>query len=320
MLDSAGSAVEPVAISIPQGPRPVAGTVAVTTLRRALTGAQVAHAHGLRAGLLTLLAGARGPIPLAVSWHNAPLGGPMQRLEAAAVERIVARGAAMTLAASADLASRARAAGGRDVRLAPVAAPALRAPTRSAMQVRAELGAGARPVLLAVGRLHPQKDYPTLLAAADRLTVRRPAPLVVVAGEGPQRATLQRRITASGAPVRLLGARSDVADLLAAADVVVLPSRWEARSLVAQEALRAGVPLIATRVGGIPELVGDAAVLVPPGDPAALADAAGALLDDPSRRARLADRGRTQAAGWPDEHEVVAAAAASYRELIRQTP
>ena len=104
----------------------------------------------------------------------------------------------------------------------------------------------------------------------------------------------------------LLGHRTDVADLLAAADLAVVTSDWEARQLFAQEALRAGVPLVATAVGGLPELVGDAAVLVPPGDVDALDAAVRRLLDDPHgargatpRAARagrdLADRGRHRA-------------------------
>ncbi|HVW80174.1 MAG TPA: glycosyltransferase family 4 protein, partial [Mycobacteriales bacterium] len=138
---------------------------------------------------------------------------------------------------------------------------------------------------------------------------------VVVAGEGPQRAALQSQIEESRAPVRLLGARSDVGDLLRAADVVALPSVWEARSLVAQEALRTGVPLVTTAVGGVPELVGEAALLVPVGDAAALGDAIDRLLADPGLAARLSELGRVQAATWPTLEESVAELAATYREL-----
>ena len=87
----------------------------------------------------------------------------------------------------------------------------------------------------------------------------------MIAGDGPERAALAAQISRTNAPVVLLGARDDIADLLAAADVVALPSEWEARALVAQEALRAGVPLVTTAVGGLPSLVGDAAMFVPGG-------------------------------------------------------
>jgi glycosyltransferase involved in cell wall biosynthesis len=115
--------------------------------------------------------------------------------------------------------------------------------------------------------------------------------------------------------VRLLGHRADVADLLAAADVVVLTSQWEARALIAQEALQAGRPLVATAVGGVPDLVGDAALLVPYGDPDALAQAVGTVLDNPEIAKRLADAGRTQAASWADETAVIDAVLGVYREV-----
>ena len=92
--------------------------------------------------------------------------------------------------------------------------------------------------------------------------------------------------------VRFLGVRHDVPALLAAADVVVVPSNWEGQPLVVQEALRAGRPLVATRVGGIAELTGsDGAVLVPPGHPVALAAAVTRLLDDPEAAGWLRRRG-----------------------------
>lgn len=116
-------------------------------------------------------------------------------------------------------------------------------------------------------------------------------------------------------PVRLVGRRDDITELLAAADIAVLPSRWEARSLLAQEALRLGVPLVATAVGGVPELVGDAALLVPYGDAEALAAAVVRLLADPEARRALAAAGRAQAESWPTEDETVAQVLAVYDEL-----
>lgn len=273
-------------------PHPVRDLAAVRALR-ALR-ADVVHAHGLRAGALAVLARRH---PLLVTWHNAQLGGGL----GPQVERLVARGADVTLAASADLARRARRSGGRDVRLAPVAAPAL-VPTGR------DPGLG-HPLVLAVGRLHPQKGYDTLLAARGQFADA----VVAVAGDGPLEAELRAR-----APdVRWLGRRTDVADLYTAADVVVLPSRWEARSLTAQEALRAGRPLVATAVGGLPELVGDGAVLVAPEDPDALGRAVRRLLDDPAEAAALAARGRAVAASWPTEDDTADQVERTYREVRR---
>ena len=145
-------------------------------------------------------------------------------------------------------------------------------------------------------------------------------PAVVIAGNGPSYLELVGQISDTRAPVTLLGHRDDVADLLAAADVAVVSSVWEARQLFAQEAMRAGVPLVTTAVGGVPELVGDAAVLVPPGDVDALDAAVTRLLDDPAARDRYADLGRRQAATWPTPQQTAATVVEVYRELAGSHP
>jgi glycosyltransferase involved in cell wall biosynthesis len=109
--------------------------------------------------------------------------------------------------------------------------------------------------------------------------------------------------------------------LLAGADLVVVPSLWEGQPLIVQEALRAGRPLVASRVGGIPDLTGqDAAVLVPPGDAAALADAVLSVLDDPALAARLSAAARARAAALPTQDEAVEAALDLYRRLAGPVP
>ena len=95
---------------------------------------------------------------------------------------------------------------------------------------------------------------------------RSAAALLVIAGQGPLQAALRSQAEAAGVAARFPGQRQDVPALLAAADVVAVPSAWEGQPLIVQEALRAGRPLVASRVGGIPDLTGpDGAVLVPPG-------------------------------------------------------
>jgi glycosyltransferase involved in cell wall biosynthesis len=305
---------------IPANPHPVRDARAVAAVRRAARGAQVVHAHGLRAGLVAALALRTRPLvvtpPLVVTWHNAVLAEGVKGRVLGGLERVVARAADITLCASDDLVDRVLSLGGRDVRMAPVAAPPLPAPRRTAGAVRAELGADGRPLVLAVARLHPQKALDVLVDAAAAWTAREPRPLVAIAGSGPAEADLRDQIERTGAPVRLLGHREDVADLLAACDLAVVTSRWEARQLFAQEALRAGRPLVVTAVGGLPGLVRDGAVLVPAGDPAAVATAVGSLLDDPSRAAALAARGREVAAGWPTERDTVEQVSAVYTELV----
>jgi glycosyltransferase involved in cell wall biosynthesis len=302
-------------VEIPASPTPADGR-AVAALRRALadTPVEVVHAHGLRAGLVAALA--RPAVPLVVTWHNAVLAGGLRGRLSRLAERIVARSARVALGASADLVERAAALGATDARLAPVAAPVLPAPRRRRAAVRAEFGVAAdRPLILSVGRLHPQKRYDVLIDAAARWRTRTPAPAVVIAGSGPAYLQLAARISTARAPVTLLGHRTDVADLLAGADLAVVTSDWEARQLFAQEALHAGVPLVATAVGGLPELVGDAAVLVPPGDVDAVDAAVRELLDDDARRADLGRRGAARAATWPTEADTVAGLADLYAEL-----
>ncbi|MGK5518462.1 glycosyltransferase family 4 protein [Micromonospora sp. URMC 107] len=314
-FDFTGAGARFLPVEIPASPTP-ADARAVTALRRALAAepVDVLHAHGLRAGLVAVLA--RPAAPLVVTWHNAVLAGGLRGGVSRLVERVVARGARVALGASADLVERAAALGATDARLAPVAAPALPAPRRRRAAVRAEFGVGQdRPLILSVGRLHPQKRYDVLVDAAARWRTRTPAPVVVIAGSGPAYLPLAARISAARAPVTLLGHRTDVGDLLAGADLAVVTSDWEARQLFAQEAMRAGVPLVATAVGGLPELVGDAAALVPPGDVDAVDAAVRALLDDEAARAELGRRGAARAATWPTEADTLAQLAALYAEL-----
>jgi glycosyltransferase involved in cell wall biosynthesis len=171
-------------------------------------------------------------------------------------------------------------------------------------------------VVLAVGRLAAQKGYGTLLAAAARWQRRDPAPLLVIAGAGPLADGLHSQARSAGLAVRFLGQRRDIPALLACADVVVLASSWEGQPLIVQEALRAGRPLVATRVGGVPDLTGqDGAVLVPAGDPGRLAAAVLSVLDDPGRGEQLSVAALARAATLPDETAAVDAVMAIYQQI-----
>ncbi len=133
-------------------------------------------------------------------------------------------------------------------------------------QPAAELGEG--PVVLAVGALVDHKDHRTLAEAAEGIPAR-----VVVAGEGPLRSAL------ASTRLELLGHRDDVSALFERAQVFVHPSKEEGMGQVVIEALLAGLPVVATRAGGVPEVVGDAGLLVPVGDAKALAAAVREALD-----------------------------------------
>ena len=159
-------------------------------------------------------------------------------------------------------------------------------------QWRRREGFGPDEILcLCVGRLAPQKDHTTLLQAFAAGPAKNPRARLLLAGEGPLREDIERQIQALGLGerVRLLGRRMDVPDMLAAVDLFAIASRWEGNPLAVMEAMSAGVPVIATRVGGVPELVsdGETGILVAPGEPAILASAICRLLDDAARRAAM---------------------------------
>ena len=306
----------------------------------------VVHAHGLRAGALTAIAltgvRARRRRPsgvrrqtLVVTVHNAPPAGRGTRvLIYRLLERVVARRADLVLCVSPDLEARMRAAGARRVGRAIVPPPETTSTTETT-QVSAgtdapsrALGdatvfgpagvlAAGRPLVLAVGRLAPQKDFGTLLAAAATWRDLDPPPLLAIAGDGPLARELRARAPSLGVDAAFLGHRDDVSNLLAGATVFVLPSQWEGQPLILQEALRAGVAIVATRVGGIPDLVGDdAAVLVRPGDPQALAAAVRAVLADPALAARLRTAAAARGAALPTPADAIAAALAAYAQAL----
>ena len=173
--------------------------------------------------------------------------------------------------------------------------------------------------MLAVGRLAAQKDIGTLIEAAALWRDLDPPPLLAIAGDGPLAGDLRAQAASLGVDAAFLGHRADVPSLLAAATVFVLPSRWEGQPLVLQEALRAGAVIVATRVGGIPDLVGDAAVLVSPGDPSALAAAVSTILTDPSLAARLRAAASRRAGELPTVDDAITAAVAAYAQALARS-
>jgi len=317
-------------VPIGEMPRPGRDAAAITRLRRLLAAAapDVVHAHGMRAGGLAAMAlrpwsrpsqisagqPAVRPPALIVTAHNAPPPGAAAGTVFRLLERIVARRADVVLCVSPDLAARMDRHGAREVGRAIVPAPAAEpGPAMGSGERPAGLGAAGRPLVLAAGRLTAQKGLETLIDAAGCWRDRVPVPLVAIAGTGPLAGALAARARAERADVTFLGWRDDVPALLAAADVFVLPSRWEGQPLILQEALRAGRPVVATDVGGVRDLAGhEAAVLVPPADHAALAAGVLRVLDSPSVAAKLAAAAASRAAELPAEADAIAAALLLY--------
>jgi glycosyltransferase involved in cell wall biosynthesis len=169
-------------------------------------------------------------------------------------------------------------------------------PRRDAVAVRAGLGlAHGRKTVVMAGRMTPQKGWDVLLEAGARLARQRADLAWLLVGDGPLRPALTRRATELGVDARFTGARADMADLLGCADLVVLASRSEGLPFTLLEAMALGKPVVATRVGGVAEVVEDgrSGRLVPRDDPAALAAAIAAVLDAPEAAA-MGARGRAR--------------------------
>lgn len=193
----------------------------------------VVHAHGYKAGARAASICRFGGPPLVVTWHNEILGRGVGRVTGRTMQRVVARAADLTLGASSDLVETALSMGARSARLGPVAAPTLSIREDFDSQpLRASIGINPDDMMiLTVGRLARQKNLGMLIDVAALLRHRKDLRFLI-AGEGPLRDALGERIIATEVQVDLLGRRDDVADLLAASDLALLTSTWEARALV----------------------------------------------------------------------------------------
>jgi phosphatidyl-myo-inositol dimannoside synthase len=278
--------------------------------------ATVLHAHWVVPGGVIAALAARG-LPLVISVHGSDVFVAERNEAARHAARSALRRAGWVTACSDDLRLRTINLGADSARTETVAygVDAARfAPSGTAReQVRRELGIGDAPFVFSAGRLVRKKGFEHLIDAARLLGETFPAVRVVIAGEGDLRDELQARAEAAGSGrVKLIGFRSqdDVGQLSAAADVVVVPSvRDEAGNVdglpnFALEALSTATPVVATRVGGLPQAIEDGKTgrLVVERDPAALADAIRDLLSHPTRAHDLGVAARASVIrnfGWP---------------------
>lgn len=277
---------------------------AVDDLRRRLH-PDVVHTHGYRADVLH---GRRNGAPVATTVHGFTGGGARNRVYER-LQRLAFRRFDAVVAVSAPLAERIRAAvpGGR-VRTIPNAWTPT-GPPLPREEARAWLGIGVDEFVAGwVGRLSREKGPDVLLDALARV----PGVRASFVGDGPRAAALRsraRRLRVADR-VRWHGVVPGAAALYAAFDVFVLSSRTEGTPMALFEAMAAGVPVIATRVGGVPDVVGPLeARLVPPDDPRELAAALTAVRDSPTASRTRADAARRRlhsafgAAGWLDAYE-----------------
>lgn len=279
-LRRAGVPVLPWSAAREPSPTNVAGEV--RSLHRLVVAHRpgLVHLHSAKAGLVGRLA-LRGGVPTVFqphAWSFLAVHGPV-RVATLSWERWAARWTSLLLCVSAAELAAGRAAGVPATRSAvvPNGVDLVPLPDRPAARRRLQLPAG--PLVVCVGRLCPQKGQDLLLAAWPAVRAAVPDAVLVLVGDGPSRPALE---TAAGPGVRLVGARRDVGDWLAAADVVTVPSRWEGMALVPLEAMARARSVVAADVAGMRESVppGGGAV-VPPGDAEALATALVARLGGP---------------------------------------
>ncbi|MEP6992493.1 MAG: glycosyltransferase [bacterium] len=208
---------------------------------------------------------------------------------------------------------------GIDVAGAPAPDPLLRGRAREAFG----LGATA-PVLLNVGRLEAVKGQRQLVPMMLRVRARWPDARLLIAGDGDLREELARQIAEAGleGTIQLLGSRADVDTLLAASDVLVLASESEAAALPLFESMRAARPVVATGVGGVPEIVrdGETGIVVPRGDSLAMADAVLRILETPGLAAAMGAAGRRRALEQFDISHSLRALERIYREVAIAAP
>lgn len=197
-------------------------------------------------------------------------------------------------------------------------------PMRGRDEVRGSLGIGSAPLILTVARFTEQKSHVTLLDALPRLLAARPDAQLAWVGSGPLEQALRDRARATGVDdhVLFLGRRNDVPDLMGAADVFCLPSRFEGHPLVALEAMAAGLPVVAARSMGITEAVRHdvTGLLFPFGSAAMLARTLARALDDPDLAARLGAAGRAAVHDCFSAERMAFETLAVYRSVLARSP
>jgi glycosyltransferase involved in cell wall biosynthesis len=285
--------------------RPLWDFRGMARLRRFLSGSgySIVHTHTSKPGVFGALAARRAAIPSVIhTVHLFPFHEESSRSETAAyvaVQRIAARWCDRIVAVSEFQRETALGHGvGTPAQIVaiPNGVPTERASSvRRPEDVRAELGLGDAFFVLSTGRLAEQKGLEYLIRAGALLDPELRDLRIVLAGDGPLREKLTRLVSNLGLDhtVSILGFRDDVGDLLAAADLIVLPSLWEGLSISLLEAMAAAKPVVTTSLGSNREVTndGETAVLVPPKDSESLAAAILELARDRQRLAELGRRG-----------------------------
>ncbi len=285
----------------------------------------VLHAHKFGSNVWGTLAGMLARVPVIVA-HEHTWSYEGGRLRRFLDRELIARGADVLVAVSREDRRRMTAVERiqpRSTMFIPNGVPAMAA--RSGHDVRSELGIPPQaPVIGAVGALRAQKAHQVLLRATVELAVRHPDIQVLLVGDGPERSALERLAGELGVrdSVRFLGLRGDVPDVLAVLDLAVCCSDYEGSPLAVMEYMDAALAVVATAVGGVPDLIehGVHGLLVPSGEPHALALAIAELLADPARRAQMGARARQRRRTEFDIDTLIRRLEDLYLELLARHP
>jgi glycosyltransferase involved in cell wall biosynthesis len=311
----------------------LAGPSAARALAKVLreNAIDVLHTHGGVAGLHGRLAARKAGTPAVIHTvhgiHYLHYRNPAARLAFILLERRLSRSTdAVIFVSVADMerAARLRLARPPKARLIrngvqPIRPDRLRDPAA----VRAELGAVGKPLIVAVSRLHRQKGVSFLLKAVPLVRAEVPQVKVVVAGGGPlaERLGAELKVLRLENNATLLGERKDALNILAAADLFVLPSLWEGLPYVLVEAAALGKPIVATDIDGVREVIRSGAngMLARPRDPASLAASILFLLKDRPFAARLGETARAEIPPQFSIERMISETESLYLELCRRT-
>jgi glycosyltransferase involved in cell wall biosynthesis len=309
--------------SITALPHPICDPRAVARVADYAERADILHGHGLRGAWIAGLAARRVNRPFVFTAHNLA---PANRLAASLLFRPATRNADTVIAVSLAVAYTLTPYGVAPEKITVIPngidlAPFDRAQDRAAV-CRELCIDEKRRIVVAVGRLSPEKGFDVLLRAAARLRRLLPDICFLLAGDGPERLNiaLTRALYGLSAHMYLLGRWKDVPGLLSAADVVAVPSYREGQGIVALEAMAARRPVVASQVGGLIETVQDGftGLLVPPGDPVALRGALLKLLTDEEMRKRMGAAGRLRVEQHYTTHRMVERTLAVYRQMLER--
>lgn len=324
-LKEAGVRCAPVAM--PRAINPAA-SLALHRLMK-LEGVDVAHMHGTRAALAALpsaVAAGVERIYTVHGWSFHDRGSPLMEGVARRIEQSLVSGCPRVICVGQSDRLKGEAWGILRPEQASVIYngvdatrferdPEVRARTRASLGIPSEA-----PVVALFGRMTYQKGQRLLLEAAGMLRSLHSELRYLLVGDGEDREGLEHLARAWGLADRVIftGFRDDIPELLAASDIVTLPSWWEGLPIALLEAMAARRPVIATRVDGSSEVVahGQTGLLIDPGRSALLAEAIASLLSDPARAREMGEQGYRRVVSMFSEREMIRATADCYREAI----